>query len=110
MKFEIFQSEKNEKFYFRLKAKNGQVILQSQGYADKGGCKKGISSVQKNATEDARYDKKESSNGKFFFNLCAKNNEIIGSSQLYASKATRANGISAVKKVAPEAVIVDLSA
>lgn len=26
--FEVFQSEKNNKFYFNLKAKNGQIILQ----------------------------------------------------------------------------------
>ena len=109
MKFEIFQSEKNKKFYFRLKAKNGQVILQSQGYADKSGCKKGIASVQKNAPKDGQYERKESSNGKFYFNLCAKNNEIIGSSQMYASKATRSNGIGAVKRVAPEATIADLT-
>lgn len=39
--FEVFQSEKNNKFYFNLKAKNGQIILSSQGYADKGGAMNG---------------------------------------------------------------------
>ena len=37
--FELFQSENNQKYYFNLKAKNGQVILSSQGYADKSGAK-----------------------------------------------------------------------
>ena len=110
MKFEIFKSEKNNKFYFRLKAKNGQVILQSQGYADKSGCKNGIASVQKNASDDKCYERKEASNGKFHFNLCSTNKKIIGSSQMYASKSTMQNGINAVKKVAPEAIIKDLTA
>lgn len=45
--FEVFQSEKNNKFYFNLKAKNGQIILSSQGYADKGGAMNGIESCKK---------------------------------------------------------------
>ena len=110
MKFEIFKSDKNEKFYFRLKAKNGQIILSSQGYADKSGAKKGIASVQKNATDDNCYESKEAANGKFHFNLCSTNKQVIGSSQMYASKSTLQNGINAVKRVAPEAEVVDLTA
>ena len=37
------------KFYFSLKAANGEIILSSQGYADKGGRDNGIESVGKNA-------------------------------------------------------------
>ena len=38
-KYEIKQA-KDGKFYFNLKASNGQVILTSQIYKDKGGAKK----------------------------------------------------------------------
>ncbi|MCB0569694.1 MAG: YegP family protein [Phaeodactylibacter sp.] len=107
--FEIFKSEKSGEFYFRLKAKNGQVILSSQGYASKSGCVNGIESVKKNSGNDGQYERKEASNGKFHFNLLAANKQIIGSSQMYASKASMENGIESVKTNAPEAVVKDLT-
>lgn len=47
-KFEVF-TDKSGKFRFRLKAKNGEIIATSQGYASKTGCMKGIESVRENA-------------------------------------------------------------
>ena len=47
-KFEIFQG-KDEKFYFRLVAKNAKAIGSSEGYNDLTACKNGIKSVKKNA-------------------------------------------------------------
>ncbi len=95
--FEIFQSDKNEKYYFNLKAKNGQIILSSQGYADKNGAKNGIDSVKNNCDDDSRYERKTAANGKFHFNLKAGNGQIIGSSQMYASEAGMENGIESVR-------------
>jgi uncharacterized protein YegP (UPF0339 family) len=109
MKFEIFKSDNNDKFYFRLKAKNGQIVLSSQGYAGKSGCKNGIESVKNNAGNDDQYDRKTAANGKFHFNLLAANKQIIGSSQMYASKSSMETGIASVKKIAADATIVDLS-
>lgn len=105
--FEIFQSEKNEKFYFNLKAKNGQVILSSQGYSDKGGATNGIDSVKKNCTDDNKFERKTAANGKFHFNLKAGNGQIIGSSQMYSSEAGMENGIESVRNNAPEAEVKD---
>ena len=105
MKFEIFKSAKNDKFYFNLKARNGQIVLQSQGYAKKSGALNGIKSVQNNCGDDKCYDRKVAKNGKHHFNLVSKNKQIIGSSQMYASKASMENGISSVKRVAPEASV-----
>lgn len=110
MKIEIFQSENNEKYYFRLKARNGQVILSSQGYASKASAKNGAESVKTNGTNADLFERKEASNGKFHFNLLAKNKQIIGSSQMYASKSGMENGIKSVMENAPQAEIVDLSA
>jgi len=107
MKFEIFKSEKNEKIYFHLKAGNGQVILQSQGYADKSGAKNGIESVKKNCGNDANFERKQAANGKFHFNLLAANKQIVGSSQMYASKENMEKGIESVKNTAPKADVVD---
>lgn len=108
--FELFQSENNQKFYFNLKAKNGQVILSSQGYADKSGAKNGIESVKTNCGDDAKFERKTASNGKFHFNIKAGNGQIIGSSQMYASESGMENGIESVKTNAPNAGIEDKTA
>lgn len=109
MKFEIFQSDKNQKYYFNLKAKNGQVILSSQGYEQKSGAKNGIESVRKNAVIDECYEIKEAADGKLFFNLLSMNKQVVGKSQMYASKSGMQNGMESVKKSAPEAEVVDMT-
>lgn len=107
-KFEI-TTRKNGEFQFNLKAGNGQVILSSEGYNAKAGCKNGIESVRKNAPDDNRYDRLTAKNGKAYFNLKAGNGEIIGSSQMYADTAGMENGINSVKTNAPDAEVVDLT-
>jgi len=109
MKFEIFKSESGEKFYFRLKAKNGQVILTSQGYASKASAKNGIDSVKKHSASKDNFEIKESSDGKPYFNLCSSNKQVVGSSQRYSSDSSMKKGIDSVMTVAPEAEIVDLT-
>ena len=47
-KFEVF-TDKADKFRFRLKAANGEIIAASQGYKAKASCLKGIESVCSNA-------------------------------------------------------------
>lgn len=96
--YELFQSEKTSKFHFRLKARNGEVILQSQGYKDKKGAENGIASVAKNGVDEARFEKKDASNGKFYFVLKAGNGQIVGQSQQYKTEKGRDNGIASVGK------------
>ena len=92
---------------FDLKAGNGQVILTSEVYTTKAACQNGIDSVKKNAPDDAKYERKGSTNGKPMFNLKAGNGQIIGTSELYESVAARENGIESVKKNAPDADVVE---
>ena len=47
-RFELYQG-KNNQFYFRLKAGNGETIAVSEGYTSRLGAKNGIESVKKNA-------------------------------------------------------------
>ena len=49
-KFEVFE-DKGGKFRFRLKARNGEIILASQGYKSKDTCLNGVESVKNNAPE-----------------------------------------------------------
>ena len=100
--------DKAGKYRFRLKAGNGQIVLASESYESKSGCKNGIQSVIKNAPMDARYEKKESSNGKYYFNLRAGNNQVIGTSEMYESESGRDNGIESVKNSAKGATIEEV--
>lgn len=108
--FEIFQSEKSQEYYFRLKAKNGQVILSSQGYKAKPNCLNGVDSVKKNAGDNARFERMESKNGKHHFNVKASNGQVVGKSQMYESTSGMENGIASVQKTAPDAEVKDLTA
>ena len=101
-KFAVYKDKAGE-FRFRLKAANGQNILASEGYKTKASCKNGIKSVQKNAASESGFQLKEAKNGKFYFTLDARNGEVIGSSQMYASNATRRKGIMSVMANAPSA-------
>ncbi len=49
-KFEIYTDKAGE-FRFRLKARNGEIILASEGYKAKASCENGIESVRKNAPD-----------------------------------------------------------
>ena len=106
----VISKRSNGEYQFNLKASNGQVILTSEGYKDRAGCENGIASVKKNAPDDARYERKTSTNGKFHFNLKAANHQVIGSSQLYESEDSRDNGIQSVKNHAPDAAVADETA
>ncbi len=97
----------NGEFQFVLKADNGQSILTSEGYSAKTGCMNGIESVKKNSQSKENFELKTASNGKFFFNLKASNGQVIGSSQMYESEDSRANGIDSVMKNAANGELVD---
>lgn len=98
------------KHRFNLLASNGQVILTSQGYADAGGCRNGVESVRKHGTQQAMFEKKTSSDGKFYFVLKAANGQVIGSSQRYASEASCDNGIDSVQRHAADAAMAESAA
>ena len=101
----VISKRKNSEFQFMLKAGNGQTILASEGYSAKSSCENGIESVKKNAAEDSNYERKNSSSGKFHFNLKADNVQVIGSSEMYESAGGMENGIESVKKNAPDATV-----
>lgn len=103
----VITTRTNGDFQFNLKAGNGEIILTSQGYSSKSSCNNGIESVRKNSSDDNRYEKKTSTNDKYYFALKAGNGEIIGSSQMYESSSGRDNGIESVKKNAPDATVDD---
>lgn len=105
--FEIYQDKAGE-YRFRLKAKNGQNILASEGYKQKASCENGIESVRKNSQDDSKYELKEGASGKWHFNLKATNGQVIGTSQSYETESGAKNGIASVKTNAADAEIKEV--
>lgn len=105
-KFQIYQT-KTGKFRFRLNAVNGQTILTSQSYASKASAKNGVASVKKNSASDAGFARGEAKNGQFYFNVVAANKQVVGTSEMYTTKAACTNGIKAVMRDAPKAGVED---
>ena len=113
--------EKNDKFSFRLKAGNGEVIATSQMYKSLNTCKAGIASVAANApianlenqTEEGytvqkhpKFEVYQDNAGEFRFRLKARNGEPILASEGYKAKASCKNGIESVVKNAADAEVV----
>jgi uncharacterized protein YegP (UPF0339 family) len=94
-------------YMFNLKGGNNETVLTSERYVNKQGAQGGIASVKVNAPTDARYDRKNSTNGSPYFVLKAGNGEIIGVSEMYSSTTARDNGIEWVKANAPSAPTVE---
>ena len=94
--FELSKSSDGQ-FRFVLKADNAETILNSELYKAKSSAENGIASVQANCSNDDRYERKTASNGKAYFNLKASNGQVIGTSQMYATEASRDEGIASAK-------------
>lgn len=103
----VISKRKNGEFQFNLKAGNGQVILGSEGYTTKANCENGIASVKKNSQTTGKFESKKSTNGKFYFVLKATNGQVIGTSEMYESEASRDNGIKSVISNAKDAATED---
>ena len=96
--FELFQSEKTSKYHFRLKARNGEQILQSQAYGTHAAAMKGIQSVANNGVREEAFEQKEATNGKHYFVVKAANHQVIAQSQQYKTKSGCEGGIKSVIK------------
>ncbi len=107
-KFQVFKSSADSQYYYRLRSKNGEIILSGEGYKSKQSCYDGTASVKANAPIDSRYERKDGVYS-YTFNLKAANGEVVGKSESYVSSSARENGIAAVKRDAPNARIEDLT-
>lgn len=103
----VIKSAKNGDAVFTLKADNGQSILASEQYKSVDSCKKGIASVQKNCTDDKKFERKISTNQKHYFILKAGNGEPIGKSEMYETEASMEKGIASVMKNGTSTIIVE---
>jgi uncharacterized protein YegP (UPF0339 family) len=106
----VLTKRSNGELQFNLVADNSEIVLTSEGYSSKAGCENGIESVKENSVRDDAFERLTASNGKFYFNLRAKNSQVIGTSQMYTSTSSMEVGIESVRKNAPKAeTVVDES-
>jgi uncharacterized protein YegP (UPF0339 family) len=56
-----------------------------------------------------KFELKTAKNGQIYFNLTAKNGQVIASSEMYTTKDAAENGIRSVKENAPKADTEDQS-
>lgn len=107
--FEIFIGQgQSQEHYFRYIGANRTQILRSEGYASRQGAVGGAQSVKTNAVDPAAYDRLQSQDSRFYFNMKAHNGEVIATSQLYRTAEQREQAISDVQLNAPHAPIRDL--
>jgi len=104
--YELHENEGGQ-FSFVLKAGNGEVVLRSQVYASKAAAQTGVASVQANCAQDERFERLTAKDGRPYFNLKAANGQVIGTSQMYASEATRETGIASVVANGPSPDVRD---
>ena len=110
--FELYNDNATpSEFRFRLKAKgNYEVIGKSEGYTTKQSAITGINSVKENCLNSGNFKIEPTTNSKYYWNLFAKNGEIIlSASETYESKQGAEIGIKSVIANAPNAEVIDLT-
>ncbi len=105
MKFEVFQNQKDQKYYFRLRNTKGDILMKGQGYSTKRTCMNGIESVRKNCQVAERFDAQVAKNGKHHFNLVARNGQVVAKSTKWEASKQCKTWMSSVKKSAPNAQV-----
>lgn len=96
--FELFKNQKTKKYYFRLKASNGIIILTSQGYKSKQSAMKGIKAVVDACKDGVNFYRKVAKDGSHYFVLKSTNGKIIGKSTTYKSRGGRELAIKSVSR------------
>lgn len=94
-RFEIFKGL-DSKWYFHLRARNGEIMLQSQAYTTKSGATSGVNTVRSNGAYTERFTVLEAADGKHYFVLKAGNGRTIGWGETYSSKSGATKGVEAV--------------
>ena len=100
-KFETFEGQDGD-HYFRLRAKNGAIVLQSEGYASYSGAQEAVETVKGLAGHVESYEVLEAQNGQHFFHIVAGNHEIVARGEMYASKYNAERGAENVRRLVRE--------
>ncbi len=105
-RFQVFHGL-DGKYYFHLRAANGEIVLQSQAYTKRASALAGTASVRANGVDATRYQVKDAVNGQAYFVLTAANGQVIGVSETYASRSNAERGATAVETLLAGGTVAD---
>jgi uncharacterized protein YegP (UPF0339 family) len=77
---------------FNVHAANGENVLTSEHYTTEAAALNGAFSAVENGKDIAQYEIRAAADGRAYFVLKAANGEIVGTSQMYATKASAERG------------------
>jgi len=86
---------------FNIYAQNGQIVLSSESYTTEAAALNGAFSTVENGGSIASYETRTATNGSYYFVLKASNGQIIGTSQMYTTKASAERGRDALISLLP---------
>lgn len=76
-------------YYFHVRAKNGEILVQSEGYASRANAVSGAGSVTTNGTNNANYEVRSAVGGQAYFLVkSSTNSNVLAWSQLYTSSSS----------------------
>ena len=97
--------KENDRFYAKLTASNGEVLLRTESYTALSGIKSGIETVKNNILKNnfaISVDKYDN----YFFKIYSSSTRLLCVSEGYSTKAACESAIESVKRFAKTAVIV----
>jgi uncharacterized protein YegP (UPF0339 family) len=107
-KFQIIRGE-NEKYYFRLRTADGEIVLHSDGFRVRDGAQKSIELIKLSVYHEERFKRKISLDGRYYFDILSMEKNILGTSKMYDTIQGCDKAINLVKDLAPDATIEDSS-
>jgi len=107
-KYQIFRDGEDGQFYYQLKAADGKIVLNSEGYPSREFCLDNINLIRRNARFDNSFDRKNEFSNYTFVLKCCKG-EVLAEGEAYYDTNSREGGIYAVKRDGITAPVEDLS-
>lgn len=104
--FRLTKSEHGQ-FHFSLVNEEDKTLVQSEMYNSKSSALNGIESVRSNAAEVTHYDYRTSKDGQFYFNLTARNGQVVATSRMHDTEQACQAVAEAVKQQAPQAKVIE---
>jgi hypothetical protein len=103
-RFVVFEGH-DGRFFFHLRARNGEIVLQSQGYKTEAAALNGTFSVATSGLDLANYELLPSGQNGFYFNVKATNGQVVGTSEVYS---TQSNARRACEDIADLLTVIEL--
>lgn len=85
-RFVVFEGS-DGRFFFHLRARNGAIVLQSQGYKSEAAALNGTFAVASSGLDLDNYELLPSGQNGFYFNIKSTNGQVVGTSEVYDNQS-----------------------